>query len=396
MEFQSFNAELGTANLLFKRLFSGIRIGRTNDKGEEKQILVSCIFGQRSRILKNLENPEKRGEMKVPMIVINRTGYSRNGDRLNNLNNEVKYEISGSDRRYQLMAPVPIDITYDVSIIAKYPSDIDKIASNFMIFFNSDIYVSCQHPKYEGIKMNNQVIMSDSISEEHPDEMDGTQDDLITSTFNFTFKTFLFGGTRQAKLVPQKILSSFTSSFISTDVVQIDADKIDQFQKDHPNQCVSAVLTNWVTADITSYVDNPNTSANVYDDIPIVNKIDFGFYVVPSKHSNNMESYMQSVDNGDFGSHIHNDLCGYISSESYISSDPIIISDPYLPDAIAAGEPLSTCQTCAFVQPLQTSGDYYDIVDWECTLAPYVDKLYWRIDAGSQYEFPNNVNWERN
>jgi len=36
MEFQSFNAELGTANLLFKRLFSGIRIGRTNDKGEEK------------------------------------------------------------------------------------------------------------------------------------------------------------------------------------------------------------------------------------------------------------------------------------------------------------------------------------------------------------------------
>ena len=101
------------------------------------------MFGQRSRILKNLENPEKRGNMKVPMIVINRTGYSRNGDRLNNLHNEVKYEISSIDRRYQLMAPVPVDITYDVSIIAKYPSDFDKIASNFMVFFNSDIYVSC-------------------------------------------------------------------------------------------------------------------------------------------------------------------------------------------------------------------------------------------------------------
>lgn len=53
------------------------------------------------------------------------------------------------------MTPVPVDISYDVTIMAKYPSDIDKIASNFMVFFNSDLYVSCEHPKYKGIKMNN-------------------------------------------------------------------------------------------------------------------------------------------------------------------------------------------------------------------------------------------------
>lgn len=101
-----------------------------------------------------------------------------------------------------MMAPVPVDISYEVAVVAKYPADIDKIASNFMVFFNSDLYVSCQHPKYEGIKMNNQVIMEDSISEEHPDEIDGTQDDFTTASFSFTFKTFLFGGTQQAKLVP--------------------------------------------------------------------------------------------------------------------------------------------------------------------------------------------------
>ena len=102
-----------------------------------------------------MENPENRGNMKVPMIVINRTGYNRNGERLNNLHNEVKYEITSSDRRYHLLTPVPVDISYEVSIVAKYPSDIDKIASNFMVFFNSDIYVSCEHPKYKGIKLNN-------------------------------------------------------------------------------------------------------------------------------------------------------------------------------------------------------------------------------------------------
>jgi len=44
--------------------------------------------------------------------------------------------------------------------------------------------------------------MADSIAEEHPGELDPTMDDLITSTFQFTFKTYLFGGMQQAKVVP--------------------------------------------------------------------------------------------------------------------------------------------------------------------------------------------------
>jgi hypothetical protein len=37
--------------------------------------------------------------------------------------------------------------------------------------------------------------MSDSVSEDHSDELDNTRDDLTISTFTFTFKTYLFGGT---------------------------------------------------------------------------------------------------------------------------------------------------------------------------------------------------------
>ena len=89
------------------------------------------------------------------MIIINRTGYNRSSERLNDYNNEIKYEISNNNRKYDILTPVPIDINYDVSIIAKYPSDIDQIASNFMVFFNNDVYIPCMHPKYEGIKLNN-------------------------------------------------------------------------------------------------------------------------------------------------------------------------------------------------------------------------------------------------
>jgi hypothetical protein len=89
------------------------------------------------------------------MIAFSRTGYQRAADRLNNLHNEVKWEVTGTRRNYNFLTPIPVDISYDVVVMAKYQADIDKIASNFMVFFNNDIYASCEHPLYEGIKMHN-------------------------------------------------------------------------------------------------------------------------------------------------------------------------------------------------------------------------------------------------
>jgi len=59
------------------------------------------------------------------MIAINRTGYTRNAERVTDNNNEIKYEITSKNRSYDLLTPIPIDISYDVVIFAKYPSDID-------------------------------------------------------------------------------------------------------------------------------------------------------------------------------------------------------------------------------------------------------------------------------
>ena len=41
----------------------------------------------------------------------------------------------------------------------------------------------------------------------------------------------------------------------------------------------------------------------------------------------------------------------------------------------------------------EISSGYYDVVDNKCTLAPFVDKLIWKIDETSLCAFPNNVGW---
>lgn len=155
MEFISFNSELGISNLLFQRVFSDIRIERTDKQGNKTWLKVPCVNAQRSRIIKSLENRERASMYKLPMIAFSRTGYSRQGDRVNSLHNEVKYEITSTNRNLSLLTPIPIDISYDLTIFAKYQADIDKIASNFMVFFNNDIYVSQEHPKFAGLKLNN-------------------------------------------------------------------------------------------------------------------------------------------------------------------------------------------------------------------------------------------------
>lgn len=294
MQIQSFNSELAIANLMFLRLFNNIIIHRTDKQKNKKQVKVNCVFGQRSRILKNFQNQDKTGNMKLPMIAINRTGYVRNGERVNDNNNEVKFEITSKNRSYDLLTPIPIDISYDVVIIAKYPSDVDQIASNFMVFFNPSIYVTCEHPKYEGIKLNNQIVMSDSISEEHPDELDGATDDFITTTFQFTFKTYLFGGNTQAKLVPQKIISTYISSVISDCVYELtNEDK--QNLSNFVDKNLSTTYQKKVDVTLTAFVDNPNISNETYDGfVPIVKSIDAGFYPVPQV--SDFVQYMDDVD----------------------------------------------------------------------------------------------------
>lgn len=273
MLIRSYNQELAIANLLFMRIFNNISIEHSFPNGESKLIKVNCVLGNRSRIIKNFENAEKKAIYKLPMISISRTGIARNAERLNDLNNEVKYEMTSKYRRYDLMTPVPVDISYELTIYSKYPSDIDQIASNFMVFFNNDIFVSCEHPKYHGIMMNNQVVMQDSVTEEHPSELESSTDDFITATFQFTFKTFLFGGTDKA-YAGLDGLSNMVSTYISTWIVTND---------DGTSSLVSAELS--------------TDTGTVYDGFtPIIKSLNVGFYAVPSAQED-IVAYMSSVDN---------------------------------------------------------------------------------------------------
>ena len=193
MEVRSGNQELAYANILFSRLFRNIVIERQIN-GEKKEVQVNCVIENRSRIFKDLENPDKSATYRLPLIVITRTGYQINTARLSNLHNEVLRAPTASTRLYDIMTPVPVDVSYTVTVLSKYPGDNDMICSNFIPFFNSDLFVTTTHPKFTDVKIDCQIVMSSNISEQLPEELASNTDNFTTTTFNFTFKTWLYAG----------------------------------------------------------------------------------------------------------------------------------------------------------------------------------------------------------
>lgn len=225
MEIRSYNHELELANLLFVKLFRNITIERRT-KNSMKQIPVKCVIGNRSRIFKDLENPEKKATYTFPLIVVTRTGIQTEPDRIANLHNEIKYQQYSGQHLYDLMTPNPVAINYSVTIISKNQGMNDMIMSNFIPFFNKDLFVSCVHPKFTNVKYNSQVIMDSSITEEHPEELAGTDDDFVVNTCSFTLKTFLFAGTQNAKAgqLAKTILSTYWDEELSAwNVISVDS-----------------------------------------------------------------------------------------------------------------------------------------------------------------------------
>lgn len=216
MEVRSGNQELAYANILFSRLFRNIVIERQIN-GEKVEVQVNCVIGNRSRIFKDLENPDKAATYKLPLIVVTRTGYQINNSRLANLHNEVLRAPSTSSHIYDIMTPVPVDVSYTVTVLSKYPGDNDLICSNFIPFFNSDLFVTTTHPKFTDVKIDCQIVMGTNISEQLPEELASNADNFTTTTFNFTFKTWLYAGMNRVpatEVYTRYITSTIVSNWI--------------------------------------------------------------------------------------------------------------------------------------------------------------------------------------
>lgn len=193
MKTYSYNKEVLTATAQMQMIFNNISIKRNNNT-----LVVPCVFGQRSRILKALQNPEGSTH-KLPLSVLTRGNITRDSNRVASLHHNILKMSDYAAFDPDSISPVPIDIEYKLSIVTKYPDDMDMIMSNFIPFFNKDIYVTSPHPKLENRNIDHQIVWNGSIDSVWPEELSHNENDIQISNTSFIFKTEIFGGSGYLK-----------------------------------------------------------------------------------------------------------------------------------------------------------------------------------------------------
>jgi len=237
---QSFNSELYVSTIQMCDIFNHIQISARNGRN----VKVQTVFGNRSRIFKDLENPNK-APIKYPLITIKRTGLSRDTTRVNDINENLKHMI-GSMNPNDVQSN-PINIQFQVTIFTKRQSEMERIIGNFLPWFNGgDIYVRVPHPKIANSTMNLQVVWDGEVDEDWPFELGPENPDTKVATINFTMKTALFAGTELWDGNAGKLIESV--NFTLTDTLSGDST--------YPNLNVGGFYPVEYLTDIDGYYDD--------------------------------------------------------------------------------------------------------------------------------------------
>ena len=196
MKNESFYFEVKDIITQFVAAFNDIVIKRYNkDKSVADQIKVRFTYAPKERVLHDLVN--KSQHLTLPAVAVSISSIERDSERVFNKILGTFDNPTFSTESKHLPAPVPINISVNMSILAKFQTDMDQILSNFIPYSNPYIIISWPVPlDLTGLtdlrEIRSEVLWSGSVSMEYPVEQQPTQPARITADTSFTIKGCLF------------------------------------------------------------------------------------------------------------------------------------------------------------------------------------------------------------
>lgn len=217
MKFRSYNTEFLIAGSLLVNIFNDVVIDRRSngvtrdyskpldlEKIVQKNIEVPCIFGDRSNILRALEN--ESGAVKLPIFILEEKGISSDPARNADLHVDVFYQQDESFSKLPVDNPLykaynlnkrrglPVLIDYELTMIAKYREDLDQMCTNWMVHMRPDIYVRWWHPRNKTAPLESEILWKQSINKDSNMDYDYKNRFQWKANTSFTFKTWVFPG----------------------------------------------------------------------------------------------------------------------------------------------------------------------------------------------------------
>jgi len=200
MENQAFHFEIEDLITQFIAAFDDCVIKRfTGSRGTKDQINVRYIYAPKQRVLYDIINKGKN--ITLPAVSLHITQIARDPSRVFNKLDGFYYPASDTNNEYaafsnQVFSPVPVNVSVNMSIIAKYQTDLEQIISNFASYVNPYLIISWKIPASYNLsktyEIRTEVDWSGSISLAYPGDQTPTDVYRVTADTSFTIKGWLF------------------------------------------------------------------------------------------------------------------------------------------------------------------------------------------------------------
>jgi len=156
------------------------------NKDVEKEIELNVKYMPKTRTLHYLVN--KQQHIKLPVMSVWIGGISRDNARVFN---KIDGPVYMDEEVTSPLQPVPINITVNVSLLAKYQNDMDQMVCNFAPYFDPYIILSWKHPNVDR-EIRSEVEWSGAMNYNYPTDIGNNESYRVAVDTSFTIKGWLF------------------------------------------------------------------------------------------------------------------------------------------------------------------------------------------------------------
>lgn len=169
-----------------------------NNRAAKELVSLRYVVAPKQRVIYDIVN--KSQNLTLPVMAINIAGISRDPSRVFNKIEPFylpsKKTVAGTSTLSKILAPTPINIEVNVSILAKYMSDMDQIISNFVPYSNPYIILSWAVPEEFNLanttEIRSEVLWNGNLTYNTPTDISFTDKYRVSVDTSFTIKTWLF------------------------------------------------------------------------------------------------------------------------------------------------------------------------------------------------------------
>ena len=190
-----YNFELKEIVAQFSAAFDDITLKRfNNDRVSQGLVKVPFIYMPKKRVMQDVINKEKAYPLPVIGLIIGGVQYNTERERNKQLPFNLRQTSGGI---VPIVHATPIDITINMTIVAKYQNDIDQIVQNFGTVTNPYVYLGWKIPFGAGTdqiyEINVPVIWDGSLNLDYNvSNLSETTKDFITCETSFIIQSWWF------------------------------------------------------------------------------------------------------------------------------------------------------------------------------------------------------------